>query len=156
MAEMIVKERGTESGPRPPGDAPIRLGLVDDDRMLLAALGQLLADLPGFQLVGTASTVDQGLALVGTGALDVIIVDVRMPGGGGELVASGARLLAPHTAVIALSASKDEASREAMARAGAVAYLVKDTSIARLLAAIEDAAARYATVGAPGRLSRPA
>ncbi|MPY94993.1 MAG: response regulator [Acidimicrobiia bacterium] len=144
---MIVQERGTElDGETDDADA-VRVGIVDDDQLLLAALGELLADVPGFELAGAASTVDAGVALAAEGCVDVLVVDVRMPAGGGVLVATGAQLLAPHTAVIALSASKDEAAQAEMAAAGAVAYLVKDASIATLLHAIEEAARRFARVG---------
>lgn len=164
MAVMIVTERrsqpegsthpppltgvsGPETGVSGTGVSEtgvVRVGIVDDDQLLLAALGELLDDLPGFELAGTATTVQDGLALAGSGALDVLVVDVRMPGGGGVAIAAGARVLAPDTAVVALSASGDEASRTQMAAAGARAYLVKDTSVATLLATIEAAARELA------------
>ncbi len=145
MAEMtIVEQRVTRDGQMNPldGDAvALRIGVVDDDRLLLAALGELLGDEPGFRFVGSAASTAEGVALVACGDLDVLLVDVRMPAGGGAAVAARARAVSPHTAVIALSASGDEQGRAAMAAAGAVDYLVKDTSVSALFQAIAGAAA---------------
>jgi DNA-binding NarL/FixJ family response regulator len=149
MAVMIVQGRPTEWNRRAQG--VVRVGLVDDDQLLLAALGELLTEIPGLELGGAASSVQDGIRLVSTTLIDVLVVDVRMPGGGGALVAAGAQALSPHTQVIALSASGDEASRAEMAAAGASAYLVKDTSIAKLLDALENAARRVTSASALGR-----
>lgn len=147
---MMAHGRPTEGDRRGRG-LVVRVGLVDDDQLLLAALGELLSEVPGFELAGAASTVQDGVRLVSSTVIDVLVVDVRMPGGGGALVAAGAQALSPHTQVIALSASGDDVSRAEMAAAGASEYLVKDTSIATLLAALEAAAGRVATAGALGR-----
>jgi DNA-binding NarL/FixJ family response regulator len=48
-----------------------------------------------------------------------------MPGGGGPEAATRIRAAAPETIVVAHSAFDDATSRDAMARAGALAYVVK-------------------------------
>lgn len=148
---MIVQGRHTTWDRRSRG-AAVRVGLVDDDQLLLAALSELLTELPGFEFGGAAATVRDGIQLVSTNTIDILVVDVRMPGGGGALVAAGVQALSPHTEVIALSASGDAASRAEMAAAGASDYLVKDTSITKLLDALDAAAGRIAA----GALGRPA
>jgi len=58
----------------------------------------------------------------------VCLCDVRLPGGGGELVAAEARRSAPETRVVALSAYDDPNTIMAMLRAGAISYIVKGTA----------------------------
>jgi len=56
---------------------------------------------------------------------DIAVLDVEMPGGGGVEAAAAIRDAVPSTRVVAHSALGDRESRDAMARAGAVAYAVK-------------------------------
>jgi EAL domain-containing protein (putative c-di-GMP-specific phosphodiesterase class I) len=53
---------------------------------------------------------------------------VRLPGGGGEIVAAEARRSAPETRVVALSACDDAGTIMGMIRAGAMSYIVKGTA----------------------------
>lgn len=118
--------------------------VADDDRLLLAAFAELFADEPRFELVGSAATVDEALRQLHAHRPDVLLVDVRMPAGGGVAVADGARDLSPDTVVVALSASDDQDSRAGMAAAGASRYVVKDVPVEVLLEVVHDAARRPA------------
>ncbi len=118
---------------------PVRVVVVDDDTLLVAALRILFADVPSLSFVGGASTVEEGIELVVERQPDVLVVDVRMPAGGGAAVAAQARMLAPDTAVVAMSASDDEDARVEMAEAGAVDFVVKsgDQAVGQLLHSID-------------------
>lgn len=118
--------------------APVRVAVVDDDSLLVAALGMLFADEPSLRFVGGASTVDAGVRLVAEAQPDVAVVDVRMPAGGGTAVAEAARQAAPRTVVVALSASDDPLARQEMAAAGATRFLTKTVPLPTLLEVVDE------------------
>jgi PAS domain S-box-containing protein len=69
----------------------------------------------------------------------VIVMDVRMPGGGGVAAALEVARILPETKVVALSAYEDRASALLMLEAGAVAYVVKGAPEAEIIDAIRRA-----------------
>jgi DNA-binding NarL/FixJ family response regulator len=115
----------------------VRVAVVDDDPPLVKALGLLFADEPALRFVGGAFTVADGVELVARRQPDVLLVDVRMPAGGGVVVAAQARELAPRTVVLAMSATDDPDARVEMTEAGAAGYLVKNVDMAELLHTID-------------------
>jgi len=119
------------------GGPPVRVAVVDDNPLLVRALGLLFTDEPTLRFVGGALTVADGIDLVARSQPDVALVDVRMPAGGGAVVAAQSRQVAPHTAILAMSATDDPDARRAMAEAGAVDYLVKDLDMGELLHTVD-------------------
>ncbi len=115
---------------------PLRLVLVDNDRGYLDALAEAIATARDLAVVGQASSVGEGLALVEQLQPDVVVADVRMPGGGGEQVARMARGLAPGARVLAVSVHVEREVVTDMLAAGASAYVRKDAAVEDILAAI--------------------
>lgn len=107
------------------GAAPIRVVVADDDDLLRETIVELLEDDQRFQVVGAAADANTALELALRNAPAVALVDVKMPGGGGQHVASELRDAAPGTRVVALSSYDDRLAIVDMFRAGAVSYLVK-------------------------------
>ena len=108
--------------------------LVDDHHLfrtgVKAELGSLVT------VVGDASEVEAAVELIGERRPDVVLVDVHMPGGGGEAVIR--RVLAdhPHQRFLALSVSDAPDDVIAIIRAGARGYVTKTISGAELADAI--------------------
>jgi DNA-binding NarL/FixJ family response regulator len=108
----------------------IRVALGDDDTAFrTAAVGLLEAD-PRIDVVGAAATGSELSELVSASEPDLVLLDVRMPGGG----VAGARALAELTGpagrrtpplVVALTAETSPDVIEGMLRAGAVGYFAK-------------------------------
>jgi two-component system, chemotaxis family, protein-glutamate methylesterase/glutaminase len=59
--------------------APIRVLIVDDSAFMRHALGRLLAEVPGLEIVGSASNGVEGLKMAAELRPDVITLDVEMP-----------------------------------------------------------------------------
>jgi two-component system chemotaxis response regulator CheB len=59
--------------------APIRVLIVDDSAFMRHALGRLLNETPGIEVVGAASNGEEGLAFARDLRPDVITLDVEMP-----------------------------------------------------------------------------
>jgi DNA-binding NarL/FixJ family response regulator len=110
-----------------------RVLVVDDDAEFAAVLAAALCLEPGMQ-VHVAVGVDDG-ACAACGA-DVVLVDVRMPGGGGPELARRVSGLARRVAVVAMSGTADPAARAAMSAAGAVGFLDKTDPIEAVCAGI--------------------
>ncbi|GIF45867.1 LuxR family two component transcriptional regulator [Asanoa ferruginea] len=126
----------------------VRVLLVDDQALFREALAMLLGVHADIEVVGEAGDGAQALDRTADLRPDVVLMDLRMPVLDG--IAATRRLRAEHPAVrvIALTTFDDDADVFAALRAGAVGYLLKDVSSARLAEAVL-AAARGETVLQP-------
>ena len=118
----------------------VRVLVADDEAVLRAALADLVASDPGFQLVGAGRDADEAIELAAANHPDVALVDVRMPGGGGMRVVEEIHARSPRTRVLAHTAIDDRSTVVRMMQAGAVGYLVKGTPPGEIIAAIRRAA----------------
>ncbi|WP_203927753.1 response regulator [Virgisporangium ochraceum] len=118
----------------------VRVLLVDDQALFREALATLLSVRDDIEVVGEAGNGSDAVRRAADLAPDVVLMDLRMPVLDG--VAATRRLRAEHPAVrvIALTTFDDDEDVFAALRAGAVGYLLKDVSSARLVEAILAAA----------------
>jgi len=126
----------------------ITILLVDDHPVVREGLrGMLLAE-DDLTVVAEAGGAAEAVAAVRAHEPDVVLMDLRMPGGDG--VEATARVLAqrPATRVVVLTTYDTDADILRAVEAGAAGYLLKDASRAELAQAIR-AAARGETVLAP-------
>ena len=61
----------------------IRIFLVDDHEIVRRGVADLFEDEPDLEIVGEAATVSEALARIPALAVDVAVLDVRMPDGNG-------------------------------------------------------------------------
>jgi len=80
-----------------------RVFLVDDHHLFRRGVRAELGD--AADVVGEASEVDAAVEMIGERLPDVVLVDVHMPGGGGEAVIRGVRAGHPGVRFLALSVS---------------------------------------------------
>jgi DNA-binding NarL/FixJ family response regulator len=139
-----------------------RLIVVDDHAVMRAGVIALLSGERTIEIVGEAGDGRTALALVQRHDPDVALVDLRMPGLDG--VSTTAEIVArhPRTRVLILTTYDTDDDIERGVEAGAIGYLLKDTTREQLVDAVH-AAARGETVLAPrvaekliARLRRPA
>lgn len=104
--------------PDEPAPRPIRVVVADDDPRVLSAAADVLAMTPDVEVV--AAVVDGHLALdlVVTRAVDVLVMDLGMPGGGVGLVRS-VRETSPRTGLVVVTAQDDLGTCTELVRAGA-------------------------------------
>jgi DNA-binding NarL/FixJ family response regulator len=128
----------------------IRVLLADDHPVVREGLRGMLAAEPDIDVVGEAASGPEAVALAGRLRPDVILMDLRMPGGDGV---EAIRQL-PGATVVVLTTYDSDADILRAVEAGAAGYLLKDTPRAVLADRVR-AAARGETVLAPtvaGRL----
>ncbi|MGW0948924.1 response regulator [Streptomyces sp. NPDC002623] len=126
----------------------IRVVVVDDHAVMRAGVLALLADEPTIEIVGEASDGREGVGLVERLAPDVALLDLRMPVLDGVAATTEIVALPEATRVLILTTYDTDVEIERAVEAGAVGYLLKDTTREQLAAAIHSAA-RGETVLAP-------
>ncbi len=110
--------------------------LCDDHRIVREGVRRLLEDSNGFRIIGEAADGIEALRLVTELCPDVLVTDLRMPGMDGIEVTRRIRDTVPDTRVIILSMYRSEAYVYSALLAGARAYVVKESGIHDLGAAI--------------------
>ncbi len=110
--------------------------LAEDQRMVLGALGSLLALEPDLDVVGTAADGDEALRLVQTLQPDVLLTDIEMPGRTGLDVAAEIRRRGLATRVVILTTFARSGYLRRALDAGVGGYLLKDAPSATLADAI--------------------
>ena len=116
----------------------IRIYVVDDHALFLSGVKAELAEMADrFDIVGTASDVDDAIAGIRESAPDVVLVDVHMPGGGGLAVVKNVAETHPDVKFLALSVSDAAEDVIAMIRSGARGYVTKSIASVDLADAIE-------------------
>lgn len=116
--------------------ASIRILIVDDHPMVRRGLRSLLSAYPDLQIVGEAN---DGAAALQAAALeqpDLVLLDIMIPGLDGVEVAQQLHSLNPNTKVIILTAYENQEYIIRALRAGAYAYLLKNSSDENLVESI--------------------
>jgi len=110
----------------------LRVLLADDHALVRAGMRSLLRDIEGVAVVGEAADGGQALALAERERPDVVLLDIAMKGMNGLEAAARFRELHPGIKVIILSMHASEEYVLQALRAGAAAYLIKDSATAEL------------------------
>jgi DNA-binding NarL/FixJ family response regulator len=118
----------------------VRVLLVDDQALFREALAVLLGVQDDIEVVGEAANGAEALRRAAEQRPDVVLMDLRMPVLDGVAAIRRLRVEHPSVRVIALTTFDDDEDVFAALRAGAVGYLLKDVSAAKLVEAVLAAA----------------
>lgn len=116
--------------------SPIRILLADDHTVVRKGLRMLLEGQPGFSVIADAADGREAVALAEKHTPDVVVMDVAMPSLNGIEAARQILAKVPQTAVVFLSMHSDEGYVLKALKAGARAYLLKDSAEYDLINAI--------------------
>ncbi|MCZ7423816.1 response regulator transcription factor [Verrucosispora sp. WMMA2121] len=127
--------------------------LVDDHPVVRAGVAGMLAGAQDITIVGEAGDAVEAVTWVRHRRPDVVLMDLRLPGGDG--VEATIRILAesPRTRVVVLTTYETDTDILRAVEAGAAGYLLKDVARADLITAVRTAA-RGGTVLAPSVATR--
>lgn len=99
--------------------------LVDDHDIVRIGTRSLLED--SFEIVGEADNAASAIELAQDRLPDIVLLDVRLPGGGGAYVANRLRGTLPDICIVAFTVSVSSDDVRAMMQAGVNGYLTKTT-----------------------------
>jgi two-component system, NarL family, response regulator NreC len=114
----------------------IRILLADDHIVMRSGLRLLLERQPNLQVVAEAADGQEAVRLAAAEKPEVVIMDIAMPHLNGVEATRQIVARNPETAVVILSMHSDESYVLRSLKAGARAYLLKDSAEADLIAAI--------------------
>ncbi len=115
----------------------IRILLADDHTVVRKGLRLLLESHSGFEVVADAADGREAVTLTEEHKPDVVVIDVAMPNLNGIEAARQIAAKSPQTAVVFLSMHSDEGYVLKALKAGARAYLLKDSAESDLVSAVK-------------------
>ncbi|MFY9578027.1 MAG: response regulator transcription factor [Gaiellaceae bacterium] len=122
-------------------EAPIRVLIADDQRVVRDGLTMLVGLIDGVEVVATAGDGIEAVERAEREHPDVVLMDLRMPGMEGAEATRQIRATLPDTQVLVLTTYADDQSLFPALRAGAHGYLTKDASAEEIEQAIRALAA---------------
>jgi two-component system response regulator DesR len=125
-----------------PDNGPIRIVIVEDNKVFREALELLLGLRTDLQVVATVADGEEAVPACREHDPHVALMDYRLPGLDGVEATRALREACPAVAVVALTASANREEMRALQEAGAVACLTKDQELEEIVAAIHHAAGR--------------
>ena len=114
----------------------IRVGIVDDHPIVRAGLRQFLGEQVDLRITGDAADGRAALDLVRAGDIDVLLMDVSMPGASGVEALQAIKARAPALPVVILSGLPAAHYAVNLLRMGASAYLNKEGDPEEIVSAI--------------------
>lgn len=122
-----------------PDESPIKVLIVDDHAMVRNGLSTFLTVFDDLELVGEASSGEEGVKLCERAAPDVVLMDLVMPGMDGATATQRIREKCPDVQVIVLTSFKEDDLVQGALEAGAIGYLLKNVGADELADAIRRA-----------------
>jgi two-component system invasion response regulator UvrY len=118
----------------------IRIAIIDDHAMVRAGLRQFFADQTDFSVVAEAENGRAAVDIVRAGGVDVVLMDISMPGQSGVDALAAIKARAPTLPVLILSAFPEQYYATTLLRQGASGYLSKDCDPEEIVRAIRTVA----------------
>lgn len=114
----------------------IRILIVDDHPVVQAGLSSMLATHGGVEVIGSASSGEEALTMVKQDMPDILLLDLRMPGMNGIDTLHALKEMKASARVIILTSFETDENIYRAIQAGALGYLLKNTSQSQMLEAI--------------------
>jgi len=118
----------------------IRVLIADDHLVFRMGLRALLTSEPNMEVVADAASVEQAVSDFVKLRPDVVVLDLRMPEGGGLAALKAIRAESKHARVLVLSSYAFEEEVFQVLNAGASGYVLKDVGREELVKAIQEVA----------------
>ncbi|MCJ8521526.1 DNA-binding NarL/FixJ family response regulator [Pseudorhizobium tarimense] len=102
----------------------IRVAVVDDHPLFREGVVRSLGECPGLEIVAEGASRDDAIAIAGTDAPDVMLMDISMPGNGLNAI-KGVLEKQPHAKIVMLTVSEAGEDLASAVRMGAKGYVLK-------------------------------
>lgn len=114
----------------------INVIICDDHQLFIQGVVQGLEEATEINIIDTALSGKELLEKVRNNAVDVVLLDIEMPGMNGLEVAATLSQLAPEVKILALSMHDNATMIHRMIKSGARGYLIKNTTSEEITQAI--------------------
>ena len=121
------------------GSAPIKVMLVDDHPMVRQGLRTFFSTCDDIEVIAEAGNGAEAVRKCAEVSLDVVLMDMVMPGMDGATATAQILEMRPSVRVIVLTSFVDPVTVKRVLEAGAISYLLKDASPDKLADAIRQA-----------------
>lgn len=114
----------------------IRVAIADDHLVVRQGVRKIFDDAAGYQVVGEAANAEDTLQLVREAKIDVLILDMSMPGRSGIELIKQIKAEKPKLPVLVLSMHGEEQYAVRAIKVGAAGYLTKESAAEELINAV--------------------
>ncbi len=116
----------------------IKVLLVDDHELVRTGIRRLIEDIKGLEVVGEVETGEAAIDFAKDQHVDVVLMDLNMPGIGG--LEATRRLISKdkHLKIIVVTVHNTEPFPQQLFKAGAMGYLTKGCNIEEIVHAIKE------------------
>ncbi|MCA1553777.1 MAG: response regulator transcription factor [Chloroflexi bacterium] len=114
----------------------IRILITDDHKLMREGLKKIIAEEQDMSIVGEARNADEALDYVREHVVDIVLLDISMPGRSGLDVLPSLKQTQPNAQVVMLSMHNDARLANRALANGASAYVNKDAAADELVDAI--------------------
>lgn len=114
----------------------IKVLIVDDHAILREGMIKMLQTDPEIEVVGSVKNASEAINVVSGQPVDVVILDINLPGRSGLDIIKDIKQLQPDTAILMLSMYSEERFAIRALKSGASGYLTKDMATEELIQAI--------------------
>jgi DNA-binding NarL/FixJ family response regulator len=115
----------------------IKVFIVDDHEIIRRSLKMVLKDANDLIVVGEAQDGKEALEIIPDTDIDVLLLDMNMPGKCGIELLTELKKLKPEMHIIVLTIHPEDRFALKTLKAGASGYLCKDTALEELVSAIQ-------------------
>ena len=115
----------------------IKVFIVDDHEIIRRSLKMVLKDASDLLVVGEAQDGKEALEIIPDTDIDVLLLDMNMPGKCGIELLTDLKKLKPEMHIIVLTIHPEDRFALKTLKAGASGYLCKDTALEELVSAIQ-------------------
>ena len=140
VLEAAATSSGSSRVRRAPTEPPIRVIIVDQQRVVLLGLRAVFGAARNCEVVAEATTAEHAVRDARNLHPDVVVMDADLPGASGVVACQVIRSESPDSQVVMFGTAPDATIVIAAIRAGARGYLLKRTEPARLVNAVETVA----------------
>jgi NarL family two-component system response regulator LiaR len=113
--------------------------IVDDHEVVRNGVRSYLNTTPDFEVIGEAGSGEEAIQLVIEHIPDVVLMDLIMPGMDGVETTRKIKKISPRTQIVVLTSFHDDANIFPALKAGAIAYILKDMKMEKLVEALRRA-----------------
>lgn len=119
-------------------DEVLRVLLVEDSPLLVQRISELVAELPGIRLAGTAASEAEALQQLESGGIDAVILDLQLHTGSGFGILRALHRRTPSPRVVVFTNFAINAYRDTALALGATHFLDKSRDYDRLPTVLQE------------------